>query len=570
MSAALLCIALGGCGGSRAETSLPHSPEAAGTSASEPGSIDLADVTAETGIAFRHTHGGSGHQYIVEAISAGLATFDYDGDGLIDIYLVNGAPLRGTKLDYTPRSALYRNLGGWRFADVTDEAGVGHVGQGMGATAADYDNDGDTDLFVTAFGSDVLYRNNGDGTFDDISDEAGVADGQKVGAGACFLDIEGDGDLDLYSANYCKFSYDTHPQRVIGGVLRAPSPLDFEPEPDSLFANNGDGTFRDVSESAGIRQQSGRGMGLVAGDFDNDRDTDIFICNDVMANFLLRNDGRGQFVNVAPESGVAYGFWGKANGNMGVDCADYDHDGWFDLVITTYQAEMPVLQRNLGQGLFEDVAIKSGFGAETMPHVKWGVGFADFDNDGDRDIFVANGHIEEKIHLVDKTTHFRVPNALYLNERHGSFRDVSASVGTGLAAAQSSRGTALDDLDNDGNTDIVVLNAQDKPTVIRNNFRGDGHWIQLMLRGIFSNRDALGARIKVVTGQLSQVEEVRSGRGYQSHYGSRVHLGLGTATSMDRIEILWPSGQTSTFENTPADQRLLVVEGASAPVILQN
>ncbi len=529
--------------------------------------IQLADITAESGISFVHTHGGTGNQYIVEAVSAGVATFDFDGDGLIDIYFVNGAPIHkeianGPKEDNSiPTDALYRNLGGGKFAEVTLQAGVGNRGYGLGVTVADYNNDGTPDLLVTNYGPDVLYRNNGDGTFDDVALEAGVADGNKMGAGACFLDIDADGCLDLYSANYCKFSFETHPRRTIGGMLRAPSPLDFQPEPDSLFHNNGDGTFTDVSESSGIRAVAGRGMGVVAGDFDDDGDADVFVANDVMANFLWQNDGRGHFENVAPFSGVAYGFLGKANGNMGVDCADYDLDGNFDLVITTYQAEMPVLQNNLGKGLFEDVSIRANFGTETLPHVKWGVGFVDVNNDGLRDIFIANGHLEEKIHLIDRTTSYKVPNNLYLNEGQGKFLDVSPEAGSGLAVSSSSRGTSFDDLDNDGDTDIVVLNAQDKPTVIRNDSPSPNHWLQLTLRGIACNRDAVGAKVTVVAGGQSYVEEVRSGRGYQSHFGSRLHFGLGAASQVDKIEVRWPSGAVETWNAPAIDRHLIILEG---------
>jgi hypothetical protein len=534
--------------------------------------IQLVDITADSGISFVHTHGGSGNQYIVEAVSAGVATFDFDGDGLIDIYFANGTPLRPEVVngpaedDSGPTDALYRNLGGGRFAEVTLQAGVGNRGYGLGVAIADYNNDGTPDILVTNYGPDVLYCNNGDGTFSDVSLQAGITDGNKMGAGACFLDIDADGCLDLYSANYCKFSFDTHPRRSIGGMLRAPSPLDFQPEPDSLFHNNGDGTFTDVSESSGIRAVAGRGMGVVAGDFDDDGDTDIFVANDVMANFLWRNDGRGHFENVAPFSGVAYGFLGKANGNMGVDCADYDLDGHFDFVITTYQAEMPVLHRNMGQGLFEEVSIQSNFGTETLPHVKWGVGFFDVNNDGLRDIFIANGHLEPEIHLIDRNTSYKVPNNLYLNEGQGKFRDVSQAAGSGLAVSASSRGTSFDDLDNDGDLDIVVLNAEDKPTVIRNDTPASHHWLQLTLRGTACNRDAVGAKVTVVAGDRSYVEEVRSGRGYQSHFGSRLHFGLGAASQVDKIEVRWPGGAVESWSRPPLDRHLIIVEGQPLPL----
>lgn len=558
----LVLTSVGGCAPSNT-TVLPSPPPVSAPQATrDPNQpIDLVDITAETGIHFVHTHGGSGEQYIIESITAGMATLDYDGDGLLDLYFVNGAPLRGTKLDYTPRNALYRNVGQWKFVDVTEQAGVGNTSHGVGTTAGDFDEDGDPDLFVTNFGADVLYQNQGDGTFRDVSVEAGVTDGTKVGAGACFFDMDSDGDLDLYSANYIEFSYESHPHRVIGGVPRAPSPLDFTPQRDTLFRNNGDGSFSDVSEESGIARVVGRGMGLIASDYDNDGDVDVFICNDVMANFLLQNDGQGHFENVAPSVGVAYGFWGKANGNMGVDCADFDRDGLLDFVITTYQGEMPVLQRNVGFGLFEDVAIKAGFGAECMPHVKWGVGFADFDNDTNPEIYVTNGHLEENIRVVDDTTDYRVPDTLYLNLGQGRFRDITKTAGTAMAATGSGRGTVFDDLDNDGDIDVVVENAQGPPTVCRNDSHVTAHWLELTLHGTNSNRDAVGARVQVVAGGVTQIDEVHSGRGYQSQYGLRLHFGLGQADKIDRVEIRWPAGQTTSLQNIRVDQHVTVLEG---------
>jgi hypothetical protein len=273
----------------------------------------------------------------VEYISAGLALFDYDGDGLIDIYFVNGAPLLGTEVDVVPRNALYRNEGGWRFTDVTEQAGVGDTGHGLGAVAADYDSDGDQDLYVMNFGPSVLYRNNGDGTFTAITGEAGVESGNKVGAGACFLDADRDGHLDLYVANYIKFSYDQHVPTSYRRASVYQSPLEYEPEPDMLYGNNADGTFTDRSAVSGIGQYAGTGMGMVCADYDNDGDTDIFVGNDEMENYLFENDGSGTFTEVALLQGTAYDATGKAQGSMGVDCGDFNNDGWLDFFVTTYQ-----------------------------------------------------------------------------------------------------------------------------------------------------------------------------------------------------------------------------------------
>ncbi|HID77551.1 MAG TPA: CRTAC1 family protein [Planctomycetaceae bacterium] len=557
----VLCVVLVWKAPLRSGGTSPPEASAAGGAAGRP-AVLLKDVTERTGITFTHTHGGTGQQYIIEAMTAGLAVFDYDNDGDEDIYFLNGAPLPlGRKTDSVPANALYRNEGNWHFVDVTDQAGVGHTGYGLGVAAGDYDNDGDLDLYLNNFGPNVLYRNNGDGTFTDVTDRAGVADGAKVGAGACFLDIDGDGDLDLYSANYVEFAYELSPRRIIGGYMRAPSPLDFIPVPDTLFRNNGDGTFSDVTESSGVGQHAGTGMGLTTCDYDNDGDTDIFICNDVRPNFLWQNDGHGHFQEMGLASGAGYDYLGKANGSMGADAADYDNDGWLDIFMTSYQAESPVLYRNLGGRLFEDVSIPANVGDGCLEHVNWGCGFGDFDNDGYRSLFVANGHLEPFIERIDPTTAYRVPNTLLLNKGKGRFVNVSRQAGDGLAVRASSRGAALEDMDNDGDLDVVILNAQDRPTLLRNDTPKSYHWIQLRLAGTHSNRGAVGARVKVVAGSLVQIDEVHGGRGYQSFYGARLHFGLGPHERVDRIEIHWVGGGTDVLEDVPADQCLVVVEG---------
>ena len=401
------------------------------------GPIRLHDVTRESGVTFVHTHGGSGKRYIVETVTTGLATFDYDGDGLIDIYFLNGRPLPGTKGDKPARNALYRNLGGFRFREVTDEAGVADAGFGMGVAVADYDNDGRPDIYVSNFGPNVLYHNNGDGTFSDVTAQAGVGRGQKVGAGTCFLDIDGDGNLDLYAANYVKFSYDRPATRFFGGYLRYPGPNEFDPQPANLFRNNGDGTFTDVSVQSGVAAVAGSGMGVVACDYDNDGNTDIFVLNDVAAKFLFRNDGRGHFNEVALAAGVAYNYQAASTGNMGVDCADYDNDGWLDFFVTTYQAELPILYKNLGRGLFDDVTVQAHAGITALPYIKWGCAFVDFDNDGHKDLFIATGHIEEFIDKLDPTTAYAPGNTLLRNTGDGRFVDVTKTAGDGMLARAS-------------------------------------------------------------------------------------------------------------------------------------
>ncbi len=523
--------------------------------------IVLHDVTAQTGITFRHTDGSGGQRYIVETVASGLATFDYDGDGWIDIYFLNGRPLRGSPPDPNARNALYRNLGGWRFADVTAEAGVGDAGYGLGVCLGDYDNDGWPDIYVNNFGPNVLYRNRGDGTFSDVTALAGVGRGHKVGAGACFLDMDADGDLDLYAANYVHFTYENHVARTVDGFPQYAGPKDYPPEPDNLFRNNGDGTFTDVTGAAGIGAVAGTGMGMVAADYDNDGDTDIFVLNDVSRNFFFRNDGRGHFTEDGIALGLAFNFHGHELGSMGVDCGDYDNDGWLDFLQTSYQAELPVLFRNRGDGSFDDVTVETGAGAGSFPYVKWGVGFVDFDNDGFRDLFILCGHLQDNIELWDDTTSYLCRPVLLRNTGDGKFVNVSDHAGDGLRVKVVGRGVAFDDLDNDGDIDVVILSSRRPAVILRNDSHTGNHWLQIELRGRRANRDGVGAHVRVVAGPLSQLAEVHSGRSYQSHFGSRLHFGLGKHARVDKVEIRWLGGTTQVLRDIPADQRIVVQEG---------
>ncbi|MDP6634164.1 MAG: CRTAC1 family protein [Phycisphaerae bacterium] len=525
--------------------------------------IKLTDVTSKTGIAFRHTDGGSGKRYVVETVSAGVATFDYDGDGDMDIYFLNGAPLKGTKADSPPTNALYRNDGNFKFTDVTVKAGVGDRGYGLGLCAGDYDNDGDQDLYLNNFGANVLYNNNGDGTFTDVTKKAGVANGDKVGAGACFLDIDADGDLDLYVANYLKFSYADHTVTRIRGVPVYRGPTAFKPEPDTLYRNNGDGTFTDVSKPSGIAKHASWGMGVVCADYDNDGDTDVFVANDVSLNYLFQNDGKGKFEEVGLIAGVAVDSTGEEQGSMGVDCGDYNNDGRLDFHQTSYEKQLAVLFRNLGAGSFEDSTLVSRAGLGTLAKVTWGDGFVDFDNDGDRDIFIACGHLQDNVEKYDDTMEYHAKNVLLMNASKGLFANVSAKSGNGMAVKLSSRGAAFSDLDNDGDIDAVILNSRREPTILRNDSPAKNHWLQIRLKGVKTNRDGVGARVKVVSGKLTQIDEVHSGRGYQSHYGMRMHFGLGKLDKIDRVEVRWIGGGADVLKNVRVDQVLKIAEGSS-------
>ncbi len=539
-----------------------HTPLQAADSLSP---ILLHDVTRESGIDFVHTDGNSGKRYIVETVSCGLALFDYDGDGDIDIYFLNGAPLSGSNIDPPPRNALYRNDGHWKFTDVTREAGVGDTGYGLGVCVGDYDNDGHPDIYLNNFGPNVFYRNNGDGTFTDVTRAAGVANGFKVGAGASFLDIDQDGDLDLYVANYVDFSCDKNQTRFVNGHPAYVGPMIYGPVPDTLFRNNGDGTFTDISRESGVAAHAGTGMGMICADYDDDGDTDIIVGNDAMGNFVLRNNGAGHFDEVGLLSGLAYDVRGVGQGTMGVESGDYDNDGLPDFYMTSYQKQWAGLYRNLGAGFFEDVTASEGAGAGTFPQVTWGIGMVDFDNDGDLDLFITCGHLQDTVDLWDDTTSYLARNILLENTAHGKFVDISDRSGNGLQVKLSSRGAAFDDLDNDGDIDAVILNSRREPTILRNESPSPNHWIQIRPRGVRTNRDGVGARIKVVAGDLTQVGEVHSGRGYQSHYGAWPHFGLGQRTRIDRIEIRWVGGGTDVMENVKVDQLLQITEGNPPP-----
>ena len=537
---------------------------AGGAAAAEPACpIRLIDVTKSTGIDFVHTDGGCGQRFIMETVSAGLALFDYDRDGDVDVYFLNGSPLPGTKVTSPPTNRLYRNDGNWRFTDVTEQTGLGDAGYGLGVAVADYDNDGDPDVYLNNYGPNVMYRNNGDGTFTDVTAALGLAQSDKVGAGACFFDIDADGDLDLYVANYLKYSDVIHRAVDSQCVARYDNPRAYPPEHDVLYRNNGNGTFTDVSAASGIAARAGYGMGTVCADYDNDGDTDLFIANDVCENFLFKNDGTGKFEEVGLFAGVAYDLSGLEQGSMGVDCGDYDNDGRLDFQLTTYQTQQSSLYQNLGDGAFEDVTLRTRAGDTTLSQVTWGTGIVDFDNDGHRDLFIACGHLLDNVEQFDDTTTYHQRNILLRNTGDGKFANVSDVCGDGLRVTLSSRGAAFDDLDNDGDVDAVVLNSRREPTLLRNDSPGGDHWLQLRLHGTNSNRDAVGARVKVVAGDLTLIDEVRSGRGYQSHYGTRLHFGLGARDRVDRVDVRFLGGGVEVLENVRVDRLVDVTEGSS-------
>lgn len=527
--------------------------------------ILFKDVTKSSGISFVHSDGSEGNRYIVESVASGLATFDYNGDGKIDILFLNGSPLTKLGGEGATRNALYKNKGNWEFEEVTEAAGLGDSRFHLGTCIGDYNNDGFSDVFLSNFGPDILYRNNGDGTFTDVTQVAGVGNGNEVGAGAAFLDIEGDGDLDLFVANYCDFQISKHQARRVNGHPAYSGPAIYGARPDSLFRNEGDGTFTDISRQSGIAAIPGTGMGVVCADYDNDGDTDIIVGNDAMANFVWRNEGGGKFKEVGLLSGLAYDMNGIGLGTMGVDCADYDNDGKLDFYMTSYEKQWAVLYRNDGGGFFSDVTNATGAGTGTFSDVTWGTGIVDFDNDGFRDLFVACGHLQDNIGLWDDTKAYEAQNILLWNSKGRKFYEYSNRSGDGLTVERSSRGAAFDDLDNDGDLDVVILNARRKPTLLRNDSPNENHWIRIRLQGGPGSRDGIGARIHVVAGDLTLTDEVRSGRGYQSHYGGHPHFGLGQRTHIDRIEVRWPGGSTQVVEDVSTKQVLTIRQDQALP-----
>jgi hypothetical protein len=528
--------------------------------AEEGTAILLHDVTPASGIRFRHRDGSAGEHYLMEAMASGMATFDYDQDGDLDIYFLCGAPLKGTPAEAHAKSSLYRNDGGWRFSEVTEPSGLGDSGFGLGVAIADYDNDGDPDVFVNRFGPKALYRNNGDGTFTEVTLAARLSDGSRVGAGASFFDMEGDGDLDLYVANYIKFSYETFKPTMFRGRRVYPGPMVFRAEADQLFRNEGNGTFADVSQAAGVSLKPAWGMGTAAADFDDDGDTDVFVANDSDKNFLFENDGSGKFQEIGVQAGVAYDYQGHALGSMGVDVGDFNNDGRLDIFHTSYQKQLTALYQNLGRGSFQDVTPRTGAGTGTYQRVNWGTGLIDFDCDGDRDLFIANGHIHDNLDDFDDNTTYLQPNQILENHDGRRFVDVSRESGVGVRVEYSARGACFEDFDNDGDVDVVVLNSRSLPLLLENRSPPRG-WIEIELVGRKSNRDGVGARVAVTSGNRKQIAEVHSGRGYQSHFGTRLHFGLAERSRVDQIEVRWIGGGRDAIRDVAGGQIVQLHEG---------
>jgi hypothetical protein len=522
----------------------------------------FTDVTAASGITFSHVWSPD-KKYILESMSGGVALFDYDKDGFVDVYFVN-APTVGAAAG--ARSALWRNRGDGTFADVTDRAGVGDPGWGMGAVAADADNDGWDDLYVTCYGQNRLYRNNGDGTFSDVTAKAGVGD-PRWSTGAAFADYDEDGWLDLFVANYADVRLDALPEFGKGrfcefhGMPVQCGPRGLNGSGDSLYRNKRDGTFEDVSIKAGVSDPRGRfGMGVAWIDVDADGHPDLFVANDAGPNFLYKNNGDGTFADVALQAGVAVSEDGKEQGSMGVAVGDFDHSGRWSIFVTNFADEYNALYRQDGGFRFTDISFASKTAASSLPLVGWGAHFLDYDNDGWLDLLAVNGHVYPQVER--KGLRYAQRKLLYRNDRNGTFTDITSTAGPAFGEPAVSRGSAAGDLDNDGDLDLVVNNLDGAPAILRNDGGNRQNFLVVQLEGRPVNRGAIGAVVTVRSGDLVQRAERRGGDSYLSHSDPRLHFGLGTRSQVDSIEVRWPNGTVQRSGGTPANAFVKIVEDA--------
>jgi enediyne biosynthesis protein E4 len=533
----------------------------------DPGSVpQFKNVAAEAGLKFEHINGPVDRKdYVFEAKGGGLGFFDFDNDGWMDLLLVQGSTVERHLRNDDLHCVLYRNKRDGTFEDVTEKAGLKHRGWGMGVTFGDYDNDGWTDIYLTFLGANVLYRNNGDGTFTDVTEKAGVGD-PRWSSSAAFADYDQDGHLDLYVCNYITIDFNNLPKPGPGmfcTYLGRPvmcGPRGLPGARDTLYRNNGDGTFTDVSESSGAFDRDKLyGLGVVWSDLDNDGDLDIFVANDDGPNLLFVNRGDGTFEEQGFISGLAVSIDGRNQGGMGIDAADYDNDGLIDAFVTNFSNDYSTLYRNDGDLMFTDITGETELYTAEWLLVSWGMRFADFNHDGWKDIFHVNGHVTPFL-MVEKLeeTYFQPPS-FYLNER-GVFRDVRRYAGPDMQIGKCSRGAAFADFDNDGDIDVAVANLNGSPQLLRNDRRDQNHWIMFRTVGSTSNRDGIGARITVTTPELTQIWEIKRGVSIYSASDPRAHFGLGKAAKASIVKIRWPSGKVQEFRDVPANIHYILDE----------
>jgi enediyne biosynthesis protein E4 len=527
--------------------------------------IQFENVIEQSKINFKLKNSVSPKRYTFETMAGGVAVFDYNNDGLLDIFFTNGAAIPSLeKTDPSYWNRLFRNNGDGTFTDVTEKAGLQGIGYSMGVAAGDYDNDGFVDLYVTGVNHNQLFHNDGDGTFTDVTEKAGVGGmvpklGKAWSVAAGWLDYNNDGLLDLFVVNYLNYSIQTATPCMQQGLAAYCSPVDFLGTPNILYRNNGDGTFTDVSEQSHISKYVGKGMGLAFADYDNDGFTDIFVSNDTFENYLFHNNRDGTFTNVALLAGVAYNAFGNSIAGMGADFRDIDNDGRPDIFETAMFGEGFPLYKNLGEGQFQDVTATAGLSALTSRSTAWGVGVFDFDNDGNKDLFTANSDIlDNSMELAHRP--YPLPNRVFRNKGGLSFDDMSSKTGASFSIPAPHRGAAFGDFNNDGKVDVVVTVLNGPPEIWMNRSSNRNHWLILKLVGVKSNRDGLGTKIKITTPLGTQYNQATTAGSYNSSSDKRVHFGLGTADVIDTVELTWPSGITQVLKKVKADQVLTVTE----------
>ncbi|MGA2098580.1 MAG: CRTAC1 family protein [Candidatus Acidiferrum sp.] len=526
--------------------------------------IQFANATASAGIQFTHFRGNDGIPTNLEIFGPGVCVADYDKDGYQDIYFVNGRDLHNKGIP--ARNALYRNNGDFTFTDVTEHAGVPGTGYGLGCVWGDYDNDGFPDLFVTQFGRNVLYHNNGDGTFTDVTDKAGVAGldfGTLFHSGATFFDYDRDGLLDLYVGGYVDLGPGAPRYCNVSGAQTSCPPSAYKGTSDILYHNNGDGTFTNVTKSAKIFQPHGKNLAVGAADYDNDGWPDLFVANDGLNAYLYHNEHNGTFDEIGTPSGMGLAGPGYAMAAMCISLGDYDNDGYLDLLISDFQGNSDHIWHNNGKGSFDEVSDQAGVSVPTRGKLGFGCGFFDYDNDGWLDLFVANGHVYPEVEQVSQDVKFKQINSLFHNEGKGRFVETTKIAGPGFQTPYVGRGVAFADFDNDGFVELVVGNNGDSPLLLRNMGGNGNHFLNLKLVGRKSNRDAMGARIRVLAGSISQIREISGGGSYLSQSDLRANFGLGKTSHVDSVEISWPSGQKQLFRDLDADKFYLIEEGTS-------
>jgi len=535
----------------------------------DPLGVKFVNVARQAGLTEKTIYGDEHrNRYLLETTGAGAAFIDYDNDGWQDIFLVNGTRLDGLPPGVKATNRLYRNKGDGTFADVTETTGLVRTGWGQSVCVGDYDNDGFDDLFISSYGKNALYHNNGNGRFTEVAEKAGVANNRtRWGSGCAFVDYDRDGYLDLFVASYIDLDLKTAPLPETGpclykGVMVACGPPGLTGGVNTLYHNNGNGTFTEVSEKAGITKANGTyGLGVLVGDFDNDGWPDIYVANDSAPAAFYHNNRNGTFTDIGIEAGCAFSIDGKPQAGMGVTAADYDRNGWLDIFKTNFSGDTSSLYHNTGNGTFDDVTFAAGLGLNTR-WLGWGCSFIDVDNDGWPDIFLVNGHVYPEVEKLTTEAGYAQRKVLYHNLQNGRFADVSDKAGEAISRPNASRGAAIGDYDNDGDMDILINSMNGPPELLRADSSNQNNWIEIKTIGVKSNRDGIGARIKLLTGDGSQIDEVRSGGSYYSQNDLRVHFGLGQNQRVKMIEISWPSGQLETLRDPAVNQLITVKEGA--------